>query len=88
MSTFRERASDWWTRYKEKSEQRRTERRARSEYKQRRSELRYELQQLKADERARRVRSSHRHAHKDPSHHIGSCDDACRRGIRPHGHGR
>jgi hypothetical protein len=26
------------------------------------------------------------HAHSDPSHHIGPCDEFCRRGIAPHRH--
>lgn len=28
----------------------------------------------------------HRAAHSDPSHHIGPCDEACRRGRRLHAH--
>jgi hypothetical protein len=28
----------------------------------------------------------HAHGHSDPSHHVGSCDDACRRGLYAHPH--
>lgn len=27
-----------------------------------------------------------RHTHSSPSHHVGSCDEGCRQGLRPHGH--
>lgn len=28
----------------------------------------------------------HRHSHREPSHHVGPCDEACRRADRVHGH--
>lgn len=29
---------------------------------------------------------AHKESHSDPSHHVGPCDEACRRGIRAHIH--
>ena len=28
----------------------------------------------------------HAHPHSNPSHHVGTCDEACRLGMKPHSH--
>lgn len=40
------------------------------------------------DEWREKHRRTHTHAHSDPHHHVGSCDTACRRGLKNHVHER
>ena len=41
---------------------------------------------LDRERQDRTGRISHAHGHANPSHHVGTCDDACRRGWERHEH--